>query len=342
MTEHLKRLDRLVYRAERAFVVFALLAMAFAVVLDVVHRSASNDASKLVDAYAKLAKLFTIVIEPDTPARARLEQLTPWLSFAIFTGLGWFGIRTATRPRPMAHARAVAFAAAGVAVCFGLVQLLLRLLPNGLIWSQPFALVLTLWVGFFGASMATYENKHLKVEALERVIPVGLRKWVACASGLVTALVCFALMYLSLRLVLFGYEENVATAGKGGLVQGLDLPKYLAFMALPLAWAVMMVRFLGIAVAAAGGRLQESDPLAGLIDEATRGATAPLNPESDIPTEAVRPIVDPPSSSPRPRAVARPDAASGSISGDAPAAKQSEVVTDRHASTDDKSDKEAT
>lgn len=338
MSEHLKRLDRLVYRAERAFVVFALLVMAFMVVLDVIHRVTSNDAAKVVDAVARVSGWFGASFEQGTPAYASLARITPWLLFTLLTGLAWFGIRTATRPRAMPHGRAVAFGAAGVVVVYGLVQLMLRLVPNGFGWSQSVALVLTLWVGFLGASMATYENKHLKVEALARAIPIGMRKWVACASAIATALVCFILMWLSIRYVRFNYGEYVATEGQGGLVIGADMPRYLAFMALPISFGIMMARFLGVAVSAAQGNLQESDPLAGLVDEAKRQQLASdSQPESDIPTEAVRPIVPEPvsTSSQRQRALERPEPRSGSIGGDAPAKKQSEVVTDRHESTDD-------
>jgi TRAP-type C4-dicarboxylate transport system permease small subunit len=253
--------------------------------------------------------------------------VTPWLLFAVLTGLSWFGIRTATRPRSLPHARAAAYAAGGVVVCYGLVQLLVRVLPNGLIWSQPFALVLTLWVGFIGASMATYENKHLKVDAMARVIPVGLRKWVAFVSALLTAVVCFTLMYLSIRYVRFNYDEYVSTGGTGGLVQGLELPKYLAFMALPLSFLVMTLRFLGVAAEALAGRLPDSDPLAGLVDEATKQALAGAPPESEIPTEAMRPIVaeELESSSRHRGGRAKPD--------DTPSRRPSQVVTDRHAAS---------
>jgi TRAP-type C4-dicarboxylate transport system permease small subunit len=343
VTEQLKRLDRLVYQAERAFVVFALLAMAFAVVIDVVHRAASGDGAKLVDAVAKVTGWFGPDIEAGSPAYQRLASVTPWLLFGVLTGLGWFGIRTATRPRSLSHARAAAFAAAGVVVLHGLVQLLVRLLPNGLIWSQPFALVLTLWVGFVGASMATYENKHLKVDAMARVIPLGLRKWVAFVSALLTATICFALMYLSIRYVRFNYDEYTSTAGRGGLVQGLDLPKYLAFMALPLSFAIMTLRFLAVAAEALAGRLQDSDPLAGLVDEATKQALAvAVAPESEIPTEAIRAVDHAAisSSGSGRRGSARPGPRSGSFNADAPSQRPSEVVTDRHASSETADDVE--
>src|SRR5688500_14389480 len=125
--------------------------MAFAVVVDVLHRASSNEGAKVVDALVKVVGWFGPSYEAGTSGHAALTRATPWVLFGLLTGLGWFGIRTATRPRSIPHARAAALAAAGVVVLYGLVQLLLRLMPNGLIWSQPFALVLTLWVGFIGA-----------------------------------------------------------------------------------------------------------------------------------------------------------------------------------------------
>jgi hypothetical protein len=171
--------------------------------------------------------------------------------------------------------------------------------------------------------MATYEHKHLAVEAVQRHIPKGLRRWVAFASAVLTATFCAALFWLSLRYVVFNYAEYRSTGGQGGLVQGLNMPKYIAFTALPVSFTVMIARFLGIAVAALQGRIAEVDPLAGLVDEATKAAIdANLRPESEIPTEAIRPSgEDGPLSSSRMRPVSSD---SGSKR------KPSEVVTDRH------------
>jgi len=317
-------LDRGVYRLERNFVVFALLAMAIVVFLDVLHRAFSGESSKVVEAVAKVAGWFGVAADPGTPAFESFATVVPPVLFVLFVGLAQFGIRTATRSRPVPHGRAWVYAIAGVVATYGIAKLFVLVVPNGLIWSQPFALVLTLWVGFLGASMATHENKHLKVEAVQRHIPPSLRKWVAFASAVATALFCAALLWLSIRYVRFNYEEYRSTDGQGGLVQGLDMPKWIAFMALPIAFAVMTARFLGVAGAAFAGRLAEADPLAGLVDEATKAAIdANLKPQSDIPTEAIRAMPeDGPLSSSRVRQ------AGGEESGRR--RKPSEVVTDRH------------
>jgi TRAP-type C4-dicarboxylate transport system permease small subunit len=323
--EHLSRLNRLVYRIERVFVAVALLAMAWVVFFDVLHRAFSGERTKAIDAFIKVIDWFGPDLSEGNPGHETALVVLPWLGFAIFAGLGWAAMRASTRGR-MSHVHAAGFAIGGTIVAYGLVQLLVRMLPNGLIWSQPLALVLTLWVGFLGASMATYEHKHLKVEAVVRLFTPNVRRYVGFVSSFATAMFCFGLMWVSIRYVLFSHDEYTSTAGQGGLVSGTAVPKYQAFLALPISFGIMCARFMGIGVLALQGKLKEDDPLAGLVDEATKQAVAQATapPPSDIPTEAVRPIRDEPPS--KPVSAPRPVASAGDIVSNRP----SEVVTDRH------------
>jgi TRAP-type C4-dicarboxylate transport system permease small subunit len=334
--EHLSRLNRLVYRVERAFVAVALLVMAWVVFFDVLHRAFSGERTKAIDAFIKVIDWFGPNLAEGNPGHETALAVLPWVAFAIFAGLGWAAVRAGTRGR-MPHAHAAGFAIGGTVVAYGLVQLVVRLLPNGLIWSQPLALVLTLWVGFLGASMATYEHKHLKVEAVVRMFPEHARRYVGFVSSIGTALFCFCLMWVSLRYVRFSYDEFVSTAGQGGLISGTSVPKYQAFLALPLSFGIMAMRFAGLGVLAIQGKLAEDDPLAGLVDDATKQALAQATapPPSDIPTEAVRPIRDEAPAKPTPSP--RPTASSGDIV----ASRPSDVVTDRHNTPDGRPKPEA-
>ncbi len=290
-----KKIDRAVYQVERALVVGSLVVMAVVVFLDVVHRSFSSEESKFALVAAKLAGMMGLPIAPDSASYQQLVLAAPYVLFVVFTGLAYFGIRTANRVRVVTPLPALIWATGGVVVTYGLVRLLIVMLPAGLIWSQPLALVLTLWVGFVGASMCTYENRHLKVEAVQRVLPQKLRPLVGFVSGVVTTLVCLALLWVSTRYVLFNYEEYVQTEGKGGLFKGMDVPKYLGFAALPVAFGFMAIRFgvkalgalrgefpaaLDAVEAAGGGSLSDSEDESGPESE----QPSPLAP-SEVPTE---------------------------------------------------------
>lgn len=286
-----KRIDRAVYHAERAVVVGSLVLMAVVVFLDVVHRSFSGEESKLALMVAKVAGWFGAQLEVGTAGYEQLAAASPYVLFVVFTGLTYFGIRSAKRHAPVAAPVAAVAAVAAVLVVYGLVRLLLVLAPNGLIWSQDLALVLTLWVGFVGASMCTYENRHLRVEAAQRVLPEGLRPLVGFLSGLFTTLVCLALLWVSLRYVAFHHQEYVSTDGRGGLFSGMDLPKYVGFMALPLAFAFMAVRFFVKALGALRGEVEAPlDPLeaaGGVAGASSRSQDSEPMP-SEVATEALR------------------------------------------------------
>jgi C4-dicarboxylate transporter, DctQ subunit len=270
-----KRIDHAVYRAERAVVVGSLLIMSAVVFLDVLHRSFSGDESRLTTVLSKLLGWVGVEMPPGSPPYEQLASASPYLLFVGFAALAYFGIRSTKRATPIAAPIAAAAAVAGVLVAYGLVRLLLVLLPSGLIWSQDLALVLTLWVGFVGASMCTYENRHLKVEAVQKVLPAKLRPLVGFASGLFTTLVCAGLLWVSLRYVAFHRLEYISTEGQGGLFPGMTLPKYVGFLALPLSFAFMAVRFGAKAFGALRGEVEEPlDPVVAITGSSNHGVVS--------------------------------------------------------------------
>ena len=78
MGERLERLDRAVYRAERAVVVVFLLVMAFAVFLDVVHRTFADPDSKLAEWIIKVVNFTGGSIEPGSEAAASINDAAPY------------------------------------------------------------------------------------------------------------------------------------------------------------------------------------------------------------------------------------------------------------------------
>lgn len=298
-----KKIDRMVFRGERVFVVAALVVMSIVVFLDVVHRTFASNENKGVEAFVKLLSYFGQSIERGDPTYESLEGWVPYALWGGFVGLGVLGIRTAGKRKPLAMPKAVLFSAVGVVAVYGLIRLFIAMTPNGLVWSQSLALVLTLWVGFVAASMCTYENKHLKVEAAQRVIPDRLKPYVVLISASFTAAFCFGLMWLSTRYVLHRYDDFVQSEGRGGIVEGLGLPFYQAYAVLPLSFAVMTIRFLARGIFALGGELPVTPTIEGLdqLEKYAGGSPAP----SEVPTEV------------------------GSVSDDA-AQPQSQVQTDPH------------
>ncbi|MGB1699986.1 MAG: TRAP transporter small permease [Nannocystaceae bacterium] len=264
-----EKIDRLIYRVEKVLVVGSLLVMSVLVFMDVVHRRYSDPESKLSSVLAGI-----MGIGAEDAAFQTVQALSPWLNAGCFFFLFWLGISTAST-RPMFGAqreedetrRPSKLKAAGLAlgmvvacavvlrVAFGSgghsetcaeqgFSLECGLFPSGLIWSQPVALVLTIWVGFIGASMATRDHRHLKVEAVQQRLSEGLRRKSSLVAGLFTALFCLLVAYLSWHYVLDQRSDYIGSDGLGGVFDGLPVPRWIGFLVLPVAYLLMAGRFV--------------------------------------------------------------------------------------------------
>ena len=129
--------------------------------------------------------------------------------------------------------------AAMVLVVFG--DFALRETVNtGWTWAKEVAAYLMVWVGFLGASLATHRRRHLVMSLSEKLFPPGLRKWTSLLACLITAAASLFLAWLGLRYVL----ETRAT-GEASLTVGI--PLWLVQSVIPLAFALVGLRFLGTA-----------------------------------------------------------------------------------------------
>ncbi|MCA9699677.1 MAG: TRAP transporter small permease [Myxococcales bacterium] len=285
----LERLNHVVFQVERAIVVVSLLVMSVVVFLSVAHRRYADPDSVLADKIAKM-----LGAERGDETWQALQGVAGPLSLVLLGGLVYLGFRTASRrplwgpgrekaphgePRP--HLQCLLYTVITLLVSWGLMVLLfgtgsisqsecieLRLagdysfacgrFPSGLNWAQPFALILTLWVSFIGASMATKENLHLKVEAVQHALPEKLQRISGLISGLLTAVFCLLLAYLAWSWSMDKYEEWQLYDGLGGLHDGIDIPQFLSFLVVPVAYVVMTARFVGLGVLSMRGELEKT------------------------------------------------------------------------------------
>lgn len=247
MSNGLRKLDAAVYRFERSLIVAALLVMVVVVFLDVVHRTFADPDSELAAWIVKAIIFLGGSITANSPAGLSIHAGAPYFLAVAFVGLAFFGFRSAKRERPLPLARAFAYACGLVVGSWISLQAMVWVFPNGFVWSQPLALILLLWVGFVGASMCTYEGKHLRVEAVQRYLPKRFAPPLGLVSGIVTASFLLFLAYASADYVYFHFEEWVQTEHKGGMFQGVAIPRWVGFSILPLSFLTMAARYFGAA-----------------------------------------------------------------------------------------------
>ncbi len=145
----------------------------------------------------------------------------------------------------------VALMAGMVLVSFA--QIALRnLFSYTLPWAEALVQVLLLWATFVGASTATRQSKHLRIDVFLHTLPPTPRRAMQAGAHAISALVCCLLTWVAVRFVLGEYRS-----GSVG-VFGVSVWKLL--LVLPLAMAAMALRFAGQAYAAAQGFFARDRP----------------------------------------------------------------------------------
>jgi len=288
------KLNHWLYQIERVIVVISLLVMSVVVFLSVVHRRYADPESVLADKIAKLVgaerdtATWQSLQDVAGPISLVLLAAIIYLGFRTASRRPLFNRGDETgktkrelRGEPLSHARCAIYTVITILVCWGATVLLFGTgrveqyecielslagersldcgrFPAGLAWAQPLGLILTLWVAFVGASMATKDNLHLKVEAVQQAMPETIKRYSGLVSGLATAVFCLLLAYLGYRYCVVKHEEFEISKGLGGLHDGIPIPYYISFSIVPIAYMMMAIRFVGLGVLAFRGELEET------------------------------------------------------------------------------------
>lgn len=237
----LGRLDAGFAAVEKVVVLAFLCVMTGVVFFDVVHRVAATP-----DGF--LLKLLQLAFgDPESPDRqAQLETLgVPLLARGLTFVVVYAAFRTGSGVE-ISRGRAAVLAVLVTAALADAVFLLLRIFPNGLVWSQPLALSLLLWVAMLGATLATRERGHIVLQIADRVWPPHLIPFARLGSGLVAAGFSAALVLLSWHYVADFHEQ---WRDGVGYVSGLEVPKWVVYSALPVSFTLMALRFFAYAIA---------------------------------------------------------------------------------------------
>ena len=102
-------------------------------------------------------------------------------------------------------------------------------------WADPLVRHLVMWIGLWGALIATREDRHLRIEALQPMIPSAISGPLQRILNAVSALVCGVLCWQSIRFI----EQEKSYGTKA--FQNVDAwPFQLVF---PLVFFLMALRY---------------------------------------------------------------------------------------------------
>lgn len=215
--DYFRALDEALYLGERGLVLVALLVMAAVVFIDVVWRTAHSVEGSA--AYGFAAGIGVLCLIGGFTAR-------------------WPGARAVHR----LGASVVAY------LVLALATYVITLAPNGFGWSQKLALVLIVWVGLLGASMAAKEGRHIAVDAVKRVIPSQWVRSFEVAAGLLTVGLCVVLTLLAAEYAQSNWADWRASEMRAFVFESLGWPYWVATMPIPIGFGLMAARFLGVVI----------------------------------------------------------------------------------------------
>ncbi len=212
-------------------------------------------------AAAVLGLLGWVMARPDVPSKYFYAAL-------VIGGALWW-VRGLLRDRPDRWPLKIGAAVIAVGL---FLQVAYTQFPYGYSWSKELSLILLLWVGFLGASICAHEGKHLRLEALNRLVPDSMERWVRAAGYLFTALVC-------LFMATLGYIYVSGAIQLEGRFEQTNIPDWIAMGAVPAAFALTMLRYLGGSVSALFGGTYGTAPEDESIAAAQQAAQPKAAPE---------------------------------------------------------------
>ena len=283
-TDRLKWLDRSVYLVEQIIVSVAAIMMTTTVTLDIVFRALKGQRTEPFNSTLNLFGLFAKGSGEDLPfailpmlalllvpfglgwaVYASLHRGESKHKLALKSGLHW--MLGAIIASIVIYQTPSSYVCACLAIIFGLVafksvsgssskQVLISMitlliawgsfsLPQDYIWSQELSLILLAWVAFLGASMATFQNKHIQISALAGVIPVPLKPYIR-PLGLVVTAIFTTYLTMSLWGSVFGEKGSWSS---GEVRPATGLPAWIILFSGICAFTLISIRSLCYGVA---------------------------------------------------------------------------------------------
>jgi TRAP-type C4-dicarboxylate transport system permease small subunit len=124
----------------------------------------------------------------------------------------------------------------GFLTAFAVTQIVLRnFLSAGLVWGDDLLRHGVLWISLLGATRATLERKHIRIDLLPRFLPARL--------GLIADSVCCFISLFVCVLLTWASSNFVQGERLGGDIAFASIPYWWLVLIFPISFALMAFRF---------------------------------------------------------------------------------------------------
>ncbi len=124
----------------------------------------------------------------------------------------------------------------GFLAAFAVTQIILRnFFSAGLVWGDDLVRHGVLWISFLGATRATLEKKHIRIDLLPKILPARLGLIADSLCCFVSLVVCVLLLWASWNFV---QGERLA-----GDIAFASIPYWWLALIFPISFGLMAFRF---------------------------------------------------------------------------------------------------
>ena len=103
------------------------------------------------------------------------------------------------------------------------------------IWIDPFSRHLVLWIGLFGAVIATREDRHITIDVVGKFVGKRAASGVRVVTDLFAAVICALVAYAGVKLVQSEMEYASTTF--------LNLPTWTMQIIIPISFGLIALRY---------------------------------------------------------------------------------------------------
>ena len=105
----------------------------------------------------------------------------------------------------------------------------------GITWIDPLLRVMVLWTGLLGATLASRDNQHIRIDLLPHSLSLRVRLFTQIIAGSFTALVCALISWHASRWVYLDYQDQLTAFA--------ELPAWILEIIIPVSFALISLRY---------------------------------------------------------------------------------------------------
>ena len=111
-----------------------------------------------------------------------------------------------------------------------------NLFDTGLLWGDALVRVLVLWVTFVGATIASRNDEHIRIDLLTRFTGERSSVWLDRFRSLFTAFIAGVFAWYSAEFVLLDYQD--------GIIAFASVPAWICELVMPVGAVLIALRYL--------------------------------------------------------------------------------------------------